>query len=60
MINKHTVHIGDKIKIIKMIGEPNYDGKTGIVELVDDANQIHGTWGGCALKPEYDLFKIVQ
>lgn len=54
------VKIGDTIKIIRMEGEPQYTGKIGIVEFVDDANQIHGTWGGCALIPGVDLFEIIK
>ena len=54
------VKVGDKIKIIYMEGEPQYSGKTGIVELIDDIGQIHGTWGGCALIPNVDKFEIVE
>ena len=50
------VKIGDKIKIIKMEGERQYDGKEGIVTFIDDLGQIHGTWGGCALIVKKDLF----
>lgn len=53
-------HIGDKIKIINMNGEPQYTGKIGIVERIDDAGQIHGSWGGCALIPECDIFKVIS
>lgn len=45
--------VGKKIKIVKMAGEPQYTGKTGTVTSIDDIGQIHGTWGGCALSPEY-------
>lgn len=48
--------IGTYIKITKMKDEHAYDGKIGKVFLIDDANQIHGTWGGCALIPEVDSF----
>lgn len=51
---------GDKIRIIRMEGEPQYTGKIGIVEFVDDENQIHGTWGGCALIPGVDEFEIIK
>ena len=54
------VQIGDKIKIIDMNGEPQYAGKEGIVERIDDVRQIHTTAGGCALIPEYDIFKIIR
>jgi len=43
------VKIGDSIKILFMKGEPKYVGKIGVVTLIDDLGQIHGTWGGCAL-----------
>lgn len=51
------VKIGDKIQIIKMDGEHQYDGKEGIVDLIDDAGQIHGTWGGCASISDVDNLK---
>lgn len=54
------VKIGDKIQIIKMDGELQYDGKEGIVDLIDDAGQIHGTWGGCALIPDVDKFEVIN
>ena len=43
------VRVGDTIKIIKMEGEPQYTGREGVVTHIDDAGQIHGTWGGCAV-----------
>ena len=51
--------VGDKIRIIYMDGEPQYDGKTGTVTHIDDAGQIHGTWGGCALIPGVDKYEII-
>ena len=55
-----NIKIGDTIKIIKMEGEPQYEGHEGIVTYIDDAGQIHGTWGGCALVPEIDTYSIVK
>ena len=52
--------IGDKIRIIEMEGEPGYTGKIGEVDFIDDAGQIHGTWGGCALIPNLDKFEIIN
>ena len=52
------VKLGDKIRIVYMKNEPQYMGKTGTVEHIDDAGQIHGTWGGCAIIPETDIFEI--
>lgn len=51
--------VGDKIEIISMDGEPQYSGRTGIVTHVDDAGQIHGTWGGCALIQGVDSFRVI-
>jgi hypothetical protein len=54
------IEIGDKIKIVKMLNEPDYDGKTGVVDHIDDAGQIHGSWGGCALICGIDDFTIIN
>lgn len=52
------VKVGDEIKIISMSGEPQYTGKSGVVTRIDGIGQIHGTWGGCALIPEEDVFEV--
>lgn len=54
------IKIGDKIRIIYMKGEPQYAGREGVVEYIDDMKQIHGSWGGCALIPESDLWEVVE
>ena len=54
-----NVKIGDNIKIIKMEGEPQYTDQEGVVTHIDDAGQIHGTWGGCAVVPEVDTYIIL-
>ena len=54
-----TIKIGSKIKIICMDGEPQYTGREGVVTHVDDAGQIHGTWGGCAIIPEVDRYVVM-
>ncbi len=54
------VKVGDKIKIISMEGEPQYTGKEGVVDCIDDAGQIHGTWGGCAIIPSVDKYEIIN
>ena len=54
------VKIGDTIKIIKMDGEPEYTNREGVVTHIDDAGQIHGTWGGCAIITEVDEFIIIE
>ena len=54
------VKVGATIRIIFMVDEPEYEGKVGVVKFIDDANQIHGTWGGCAIVPEIDSFEILN
>ena len=56
------VKVGDKIRIIKMddpLFGDKYSGKEGFVTLIDDAGQLHGTWGGLAVLPELDEFIIL-
>ena len=55
----NTVQIGDTLVIYNMSGEPQYNGAIGTVTKIDDAGQIHGTWGGCALIPEVDVFEKI-
>ena len=55
-----SVKVGDKVRIINMSGEPQYTGCEGIVEYIDDAGQIHGSWGGCALIPGEDVWEIIN
>ena len=50
---------GDQIRIIQMSGEPQYDNVIGTVTHIDDAGQIHGTWGGCAVIPSVDIFEKI-
>lgn len=50
------MNVGDTIYIDWMDGEPQYCGRVGIITSIDDAGQLHGTWGGCALIPGVDSF----
>lgn len=52
--------IGKKIKIIEMQGEPNYTGRVGVIQKIDDMKQLHGTWGNLAIVPKVDLFEEVN
>ena len=54
------VKVGDTIKIIHMKDEPGYDGTIGVVDIIDDAGQLHGTWGGLAVIPELDEFEVIE
>lgn len=53
------VKVGDIIKIVEMLGEPRYTGKTGVVEHIDSLGQLHGSWGGLAVQPENDRFEVI-
>lgn len=52
--------IGKEIEIISMEGEPQYTGRRGLVRRIDSLGQLHGTWGGCAIIPETDKWKLVK
>lgn len=54
------VNVGDAIVIIRMKDEPQYNGKIGRVESIDDMGTIHGSWGGCGIIPEVDEFRVIQ
>jgi len=55
-----NIVVGDELEIVHMDGEPQYSGRTGKVTRIDDAGQIHGTWGGCALIPGVDCYVKVK
>jgi len=54
---------GTKIKLIYMYNEPQMPkGLIGIVDYIDDMNQIHVIWennSSLALIPEVDQFEIL-
>ena len=59
-INKTKVERGDTIVIIDMLGEPQYSGKSGIVDHIDSMGQIHCKGLGLAVVPETDIFKVIK
>lgn len=59
-IHELKPEVGDTIQIINMLGEPNYSGKSGIIKSIDSMGQLFGTWGGLAVIPEEDVFKIIK
>ena len=59
-VNNLKPEVGDMIQIIEMLGEPNYSGKNGIIRTIDSMGQLHGTWGGLAVIPEEDVFRIIK
>jgi hypothetical protein len=52
--------IGQKIKIISMEGELQYNGKEGVIDYIDSIGQLHGTWGGLAVQPERDIIEVIK
>ena len=61
MINQYLNNnlIGKEIEIINMEGEPQYTGRRGFIKKIDFLRQLHGTWGGCAIIPENDTWKVL-
>lgn len=66
METKVTFNVGDRIKIVKMDDKDGsdvearlYNGREGTIEMIDDAGQLHGTWGGLAIVPEIDKVEKV-
>ena len=52
--------LGKTVRIIYMDGEPQYSGREGVVLRIDDAGQLHGSWGGCAIIPGVDSFEVID
>ena len=59
-------NVGQKIRIIRMddnngkdVQANEYNGKVGIIRLVDGIGQLHGSWGGLAVNPEIDEIEII-
>jgi len=59
MSDRYKHYIGKRLRITNMEGEPNYAGKEGVCNYVDSMGQLHGSWGGLAIQPEHDSFKVV-
>ena len=60
-------NVGDRIRIVRMEGEPEYSGREGVIEHVSPAyepagilEQLYGTWGGLAVQPERDTIEMIQ
>ena len=59
--------VGDRIRIVRMDGEPEYSGREGVIEHVSPAYEpvgilehLHGTWGWLAVYPDLDTIEIIQ
>ena len=55
-----TMEVGTKIHIVKMAGEPHYSGREGVIKNIDSYGQLHGTWGGLAVRPDEDEFYEIK
>ena len=60
------VKAGDTIRIVKMYDVHGldtqataYNGRTGVVELIDSIGQLHGTWGELAVNPDVDVYRKI-
>ena len=60
VIDRQEARVGDKIRIIHMEGEPDYTGREGVVEHIDDIGQLHGTWGGCGVLKDVDTYIVIK
>lgn len=60
MVLSMKFNVGDKIKIIHMKDVTAYEGRTGVIEHIDDLGQLHGSWGGLAVIPEVDKVELVN
>ncbi|MBQ9652596.1 MAG: DUF4314 domain-containing protein [Bacteroidales bacterium] len=63
----HGVKVGDTIRITRMADQngkdwqaTRYNGREGVVELIDGIGQLHGTWGGLAVIPGEDEFIVIK
>lgn len=52
--------VGDKIKILYMKGEPDYEDREGVITHIDSIGQLHGTWGSLAVIPYTDKYTIIK
>jgi len=57
---------GTRIRILYVEDQDGNDwqaskmvNKTGIVEYIDDAGFLHGSWGGLAVLPDVDEFEVL-
>lgn len=61
--NNSQYQVGQKIRIISLEDSycaGRYNGREGVIEYIDDIGQLHGTWGGLALIPGVDDFRVID
>ena len=54
-----TIVVGSEVIIIDMKNEKDYAGRYGVIVHIDDIGQLHGSWGGCALIPDVDIYLVL-
>ena len=59
-MSKQFYKVGDKIRIIEMVGEPNYAGREGVIQYIDSIGQLHGSWGGLGVQPSLDKIEKIE
>lgn len=65
-MEQENVKVGDTIKILWVddcgydIVVDSYIGREGVVQFIDSIGQLHGTWGGLAIIPGTDKFKVIN
>ena len=52
-------------EVVRLVGESQevndrYNGRIGKVLYIDDIGQLHGDWGGLAVIPNVDEFKVLN
>ena len=55
---KSKYKVGDKIRINHLEDAPNYDGREGVIDHIDDMGMAHGTWGWCSISNDDDVSLI--
>lgn len=58
--------IGDKIRIIAVDDNNGddwqirlYNGREGVITMIDSIGQLFGTWGGLAINPKIDEIEVI-
>ena len=65
-MEQENVKVGDIIKSVWVddCGDDtvvdSYIGREGVVQFIDSIGQLHGTWGGLAIIPGTDKFKVIN
>jgi len=64
---KSQAKVGDKIRIIALDDANGtdwqareYTGREGIIEEINEAGYMYGTWGGLGILPDIDEFEIIE